>query len=85
MDFAMKQKKTDISLEEKARRANGLSRSCSKCNHFPCSEVFVSGEGEKGKKLEVGIKNVYFFLGLRRCGLFIFYGKIFLILKLSML
>jgi len=52
---------------------------------FPCSEVFVSGEGEKGKKLEVGIKNVYFFLGLRRCGLFIFYGKIFLILKLSML
>lgn len=45
---------------------------------FPCSEVFVSGEGEKRKKLEVGIKNVYFFLGLRRCGLFIFYGKIFL-------
>jgi hypothetical protein len=40
MVFAMKQKKTDISLEEKARRANGLSRSCSKCNHFPCSEVF---------------------------------------------
>ncbi|EDS14886.1 hypothetical protein BACSTE_02575 [Bacteroides stercoris ATCC 43183] len=45
----------------------------------------MSGEGEKGKKLEVGIKNVYFFLGLCRCGLFIFYGKIFLILKLSML
>jgi len=36
----MRQKKRQISLEEKARRANGFSRSCSKCNHAPCSEVF---------------------------------------------
>ena len=41
--------------------------------------------GRKGEKVGSRDKNVYFFLGLRRCGLFIFYGKIFLILKLSML
>lgn len=46
-----------LSLEMKARKANGKDRACGKCNHYPCpeamfkvcSEAFIKGY-EKGYK-----------------------------------
>lgn len=46
-----------VSLDQKARKANGKDRSCGKCNHYPCpepmfkvcSEAFIKGY-KKGYK-----------------------------------
>ena len=46
-----------VSLDQKARKANGNDRSCGKCNHYPCpdvmskvcSEAFIKGY-KKGYK-----------------------------------
>lgn len=34
--------KKKLSLEDKARKANGLDRSCKGCNHFPCPQSLAT-------------------------------------------
>lgn len=62
-----------ISLEMKARRANGKDRICGKCNHFPCpeamkkvcDEAFIRGykkgykqaNGEQKKEQQIAVNS----------------------------